>query len=138
MKLLGNVTISKVNAGGKYFMEIRIQDENSRGTFVTARMSMEDYAHCSTGLAHQAATLEVKGLKNVGKVKEQKPLIVEMPEHCGYGDDREALAIKTARAHADEGWEISTYFRSQRSFYAKDGIEYAQTTQYRYVEVDNG
>lgn len=134
-ELKGNITMSKTYGEG-VAMEIRIQDENSRKTFVVAKISMEEFAQLITGLGNRPINMKVGGLNVVGKQKEQKELIFPVKGYSAHNE-----AEEKCQSFADEGWTASNYFRSQKSFFSEniDGKEqyFARTSQYRYVEVKN-
>lgn len=135
-ELKGNVTISKTYSGDGQHMEIRIQDENSRAIFVIAKMSMEEFAHAITGLADRPVNMKVRGLENVGKMKEQKELVFPISSYAAHNE-----AEEKCQQYTDEGWKANNYFRSQKSFFSEGiagaQVYFARTSQFRYVEVES-
>ena len=128
-ELKGDITISKTYSNGGQHMEIRIKDENSRITFVVAKISMEDFAELITGLSNRPINMKVKGLENVGKFKQQKPLRFPISNYAAHSE-----ASEKCQNFADEGWKANDYFRSQKSFVNEGKQYFACTSQYRYVE----
>jgi len=132
-KLEGNISISKPICYGVSRMNIEIQDENSDIKFLELSLSLEDFTRAITGQACIPIEFEIRGLDNVGKIKEQKELVFEMPK-SNYGEQRIIDALKYASLAAEPGWSVNNYFSSQNSFFQKDDKYYARTTQYRYME----
>lgn len=144
-KLKGAITIGRPSYGdGRELMVIQFRDELSRVRFLDIEMSLPDLMKALTGQAEMPIEMQVRGLENVGKVKETKRLDFEVTD-----TNREAAA-DLAPAYADEGWQADLYFNSQDSFSQVEfsckhplggkesnrrrTVTQAHTTQYRYVE----
>lgn len=127
--LKGKITITRVDRDGDgsegTVIQIRIQDDRSRKTFVEATMTPHDFAMAIAGLSYQPATFEVDSLDKVGMTKETMPL--EFP--IGDWLTPEAGAI----AACPEGWEPKLYFNSQTSKFTRDGEQWARTVAERWV-----
>lgn len=143
-KLKGAITIGRPSYGdGRELMVIQFRDELSRVRFLDIEMSLPDFMKALTGQAEMPIEMQVRGLEDVGKVKETKPLKFPV-----YDTNREAAA-DLAPAYADEGWQADLYFNSQDSFSRVEfsskhpiggeapdrgkTVVMAHTTQYRYV-----
>lgn len=74
------------------------------------------------------------GLERVGKVLELEK--IEFPiDYGGYDrKNRETAACQAARQHCPEGWEPELHFRSQGSFFTRDGQPWARTSIRRWVD----
>lgn len=131
MKLKGEIGMGRPSGCDPECIRIEVRDQNSRISFLSIKIGLEDFARALTGQWAIPVDLEVQGLEYVGKVKETKPLVIEMPQDTWKEKE---LAEKLAIAQTDEGWRPSLYFDSQSSFFTKDGKRYAQTHQYRYVK----
>jgi len=76
----------------------------------------------------------IRGIQNVGKIKETKEFIFEVSD---YRPKEEA--IQKAKELCPEGWEPSLYFGSQSSFFTgEDKKRYAETYIYRFVDKVEG
>jgi hypothetical protein len=75
----GKITISRwhSNQDGDG-MSIEVWDEVSGVSFLEVEMTPHDFALALTGLARQECTFELRGVQNIGKVREQKTVIIEV------------------------------------------------------------
>lgn len=72
---------------------------------------------------------------NIGKVRESMTLEFEIPEKYNRYDNDDIEEIKKlAEKNCPDGWVASTYFRSQNSFFRKDGKSFARTNAFRWVD----
>jgi hypothetical protein len=130
-KLKGQLTISRPSFGdGRELIEITVKDCGSRTSFLKLSISYADFAECITGMSNVTCSLETRGLHNVGKVRETKPLTFKMPSR--YGDKEEAR-LEVVK-HTPDGWTANTYFGSQNSFFHVDGEQWARTSIDRWVD----
>lgn len=129
----GKITISRPMGYDNDYVSLTVQDESSRAEFLEVRISLVDFTKAITGQGHMPVRFTTKGLDVIGKTKEQKELVFSMGEDGITKNDKD-IAEYHAQSYADEGWIASNYFGSQNSFFTKDGIRYARTTQFRYVE----
>ena len=145
--LKGNLTISRPNGGRSDenpCISIKVRDATSRIDFVTIEVPLANFAEALTGLSEVEARLTVRGLDNVGKVRESQPVtFVLTDEYLAKHDLRsyDRAGIKAllendpeGRFH-EEGWELSTYLGTQNSITpnSPDGIR-INTSRVRYVE----
>lgn len=105
----GVVSMSRCSRG---FMNIRVRDSESRGEFLSVRMTMEDFANAITGLAELDIKGEVRGLENVGKTRISESRQALYP---GTEYDKKVLSEWLKAEKQEEGWIISTYLGSQSS-----------------------
>jgi hypothetical protein len=145
--LKGNLTISRPNGGRSDespHISIKIRDATSRIDFVTIEVPLANFAEALTGLSEVEARLTVRGLGNVGKVRESQPVTFVltdeyMTKYSLQSYDR--VGIKAHLEHDPEGrfheagWELSTYLGTQNSITpnSPDGIR-INTSRVRYVE----
>jgi len=121
------------------YTRLEIQDRKSGITFVTAQLTPEQLCQALSRLAHTTIEIEVSGLENVGKAYEIKDFEFEVDPKIEYGmykKDQEEKLIKLAESKCPKGWYINTYFHSQNSFEKRNGVTYARTHIYRWVEDD--
>ena len=132
------ITISRPssNTDEEEYISLSITDENSRARFVRLKIPLADFSTALTGMAEVKCIAEYKGLQYVGKNRESMPLTFPMPDGSGFRDKDAAIA--EAEKIAPAGWFVDNYFSSQSSFYkADDGKQWARTTAYRYVDVED-
>jgi len=133
--LQGKITITRPNGYNCDYIEIQLKDVDSQARFVSAKVKYEDLMLALTGLSAMPCNLEVNALDKVGKQIQRKALVFPLPKNTKYRDREFAKAI--AKDFTDDGWTADLFFSSQDSFFIKDGINWAKTHQYRYVE-NNG
>lgn len=128
----GKITISRVSGGNTNgHINITIEDAESNIQFFDGDMSFEDFAKAVTGQGYLPIEFQARNLTNVGKRRETKPLVFEVPNRYSCREWAEA----NCQQFADEGWTADPYFRSQNSFcVSESGKTYAYGRQYRYVE----
>ncbi len=130
-KLKGSLSISRINDGGKGYIEISFEDKNSRVEFVEVKVSFENFTKALTGQGMIPMEFKTRGLNEVGKIKESKELVFLVSGYIEGKDEAE----RCCQDYADEGWTASGYFRSQNSLIKHaDGEYYAHGTQYRFVD----
>lgn len=137
MKHKGKISITRPSCGdGREYISIRLEDKDSHIKFVEVEVDYGEFTKALTGLAGSQCLLKFHNLENVGKIKEHDNISFIMPEH-NY-DDKDKVASIAAISACPKGWEPSLYFRSQKSFYRIDGVEFARTTIHRWVDRDGG
>lgn len=133
----GNVTISRVNTGDGQYMEIRIADSSSRTEFVTAKLSMENFAKAIVGLAHTECEIETQRLDLVGKKREHK---TEMVACNGWELKSEKKTLFNAQCdvilapYEVDGWIGSRYDMGNSKNYIGD--DYVKVSFVRYVDAE--
>lgn len=128
-----NITLSRPSYGdGSKWIEIKIQDKNSVAQFLTLRLTYENFAEMMTGLSYVPCVGEVRGLANVGKIRETQPLRIEMPD----SNRNKELASELALQQCPEGWTPDFYFGSQNSFFSNEGKYYASCRIVRWVDAE--
>lgn len=132
-KLKGKLSISRIKDMGDGFMKISLKDEGSRIEFVKAKVSFANFCKAITGQGEIPIEFEVRGLDVVGKIREQKELIFEIPNGTKFFRHKD-YAKKNCQEHAEEGWKARGYYKSQSSIQKKNDKYYAVDLQYRYVE----
>ena len=133
MSYKAGLTISRPQGGdGVKKISIRVKDKNSAIEFLNLSIGLEEFSEALTGLAACECSIEVRGLDYVGKVKERKPLIVELTKETSYADRKEE-ALRLAEEVLESEWLLDRYLGSQDSFFTEDSIGYARLSVYRYV-----
>lgn len=118
---------------GTITLEIRDCDSNSR--FLKAELTNEQVVDIMRGYGDVKAEASFYGLDKLGKKMEVKILKFPLEVKVGaYGEERERVACETVDKHIPDGWEADKYFRSQDSFFVRDGQMYARTTIRRWVD----
>ena len=127
----GSITISRPSYGdGRKKITIEIMDRNAVTRFLDIEIDYDKFAELVTGLSSVDCDFTVRGLDRVGKTRESKTL--EFPFKHVYTGIKES-AYKEALKQTPEGWECSSYFSSQTSFFTKDDEDYARTNITRWI-----
>jgi hypothetical protein len=133
MKLEGKVTILFSRDG----LKIEVEDKLSSLRFLEVSLDQHQTCDALSRLACTPCVIDVRGLDNVGKQRENGSIEFELPPSTDF-HNRKEIASVLAKEHCPDGWIVSTYFGSQDSFFKKDGKPYARTSTTRWVEVDRG
>jgi hypothetical protein len=135
MEHKAGLTISRPTCGnGDEYISIQIKDVDAKLKFVELHISYAKFTEALTGRSEVDCEIKVTDLHNVGRIKESKEFIFEMPKGSGMFYDNKDAAKDEALRLADKGWTPSLYFGSQNSFYQKFDKYYAKTTQSRWVD----
>jgi hypothetical protein len=111
-------------------MNIRVQDEASRATFLEIPIEPHDLMMALTGLAYIDVNAVVNELDIVGKQKITEKRSIECPL-SGYSKKEEL--VKWLEGHGkEEGWEVHSYLGSQGSVVNRDGKTVLNYSVYRY------
>lgn len=138
-KLPGKIIISRIQSNKRVEDEIEISfiDDRSNIHFATAKMSLETFALALTGLGHLDVELDVRGLENIGKIKEMStyPLFFD---HRNVTYAEVVTAWETSARHIDHNeWKMSLA-RDQRLPVQSSGSSWKIVLPiYRYVEVED-
>lgn len=130
--LPGTVSISRPHGDDGRYVEIRLRDETSGITFVEAKMDMLSFTEALFGLVEQECQLELRGLANIGKVREREKVKLEYPKELGYNKDD--IAAWLVDHYPREGWKLDTYLGSQGSTVYEGDKRFANVSYYRYVD----
>lgn len=114
--------------------EITIRDDLSGVDFISIRISPRELMMALFKHSCQICEFELRSPEVCGLKREMKDLVFEIPK-CTYAT-RDKVAYQAAVKAAGEGWEASSYFGSQGSFFTKDGKNYARTHAVRYVKLE--
>lgn len=132
-KIKGNIHISRPSFGnGDKKIVIEVEDQNAVVSFLNILIDYDKFTMALTG-CDVDCEFEVRGLDKVGKVRESMKIEAELPKDISYHDKKKEAA-KACRKVCPEGWEVREYFNAQSSFIPKDGVEFARTAAYRWVE----
>jgi hypothetical protein len=132
----GKITISRIQSNQENYLPIKItiDDVNAVTQFLEIEMSLEDFAECLTGLAARPCVFDARGLERIGKKREMQDFIFELPDGTMFGSKTKEIATELAIKLSPIGWEVSTYFNSQNSFFKENGKEWARTHILRWVD----
>lgn len=111
---------------------IHVEDENANTRFLELTISNAEFTRALGRSAHLPCDLNIRGLDNIGKTHENKTHEFELPDGTNW-KNREEVAIATAKGLDLGDWIPEPYFRSQNSFFIKDGKDWARCTIRRYV-----
>ena len=135
MDIKASITILFDEDGAK----IEIRDDASSITFVSVRLSPEQTCQALSRLSHtECQKCEVCGLDLVGKKMEVSSYVFEVPdqEWIGGVSIRDKWVLERAAKVCPAGWTPDLYFKSQNSFFRKDGKIWAKDTMRRWVDVE--
>jgi len=127
MKLEGKISIL-VNCE---YTSIEIMDSKSHMTFVKVRLTPEQLSSALSRLAYTPCELEVNELERVGKKQEYRTFEFEI-----NGKDQTSLEAACNEAMFQQGlheWHSDHYYKSQDTFFDKDGKKYARVTIRRWL-----
>jgi len=132
----GKITISRVSSNQEKYLPIKItiDDVDAVTQFLEIEMSLEEFAECLTGLTDRPCVFEARGLDRIGKKREMQKFTFELPDGTMFGSKTKEIAAELAIKQSPIGWEVSTYFNSQNSFFKENGKEWAQTNIMRWVD----
>lgn len=137
MELKGSVTSSIRD--GKVILEI--QDKKSSITFLELTLDGNDFLRMLNGLAFVEADLVMRGVEKVGRVHEHKHFVFEYTEEWNRfrnGDFHKMLYDLGTKLineqYPGEGWQLDSYFNSQKSLFQKEGKHFARAIARRWVE----
>lgn len=111
---------------------IAINDRDAIIQFIEIELTAKQFMSLIGRLSNVPCKAKIRGLDKVGMVREHKDLVFPMSENATFREERK-LACKLADQHVEPGWTPSHYFGSHGSFFCKDGVRHARTTQYRWV-----
>lgn len=133
MKHKAKLTISRpISSTGEKIIEISVYDDEACIEFLEIGISLGNFAECLTGLSRVECEMEFRGLQNVGKMRETRPLEFEI--HGPRYQINKADVIDEAKKYTPDGWTASEYYGSQGSFFSRDGKHYARTKISRWVD----
>jgi len=113
---------------------IEVHDALAGVTILKATLNAGQFCQALSRLARTECKAEVFDLNRVGKRKITEKLEFPLPLPVEHGLKKE-LAKKEAIRICPAGWEPSTYFSSQNSFFEFDGREWARTFMVKWVDL---
>jgi hypothetical protein len=135
MKINGKITI----LADKDHVTIEVTDDTSGIEFLEIEMSPVAFTAALGRLACvPCRSTTLRGIENVGKIMERKPLSVALPTTTKW-KERKEIAVKLLQEVCEKqypGWTVDTYLGSQGSFTSDGALESANTSIFRYVEGD--
>lgn len=129
MKIKGAVTflINRENS------EIEISDDSANVMFCKIKITPEQLSAMLSRQGYVKCDIEVAELEKVGKQHECKSYEFEITD-IERGDEEKLwlAAIRSLGVDDLHDWMPDKYFRSQNTFFKKDGKEYARCTIRRW------
>ena len=131
MKIEGRISIL-VN---REHTTIEIEDNNANTRFLNIKLTPEQLSMCLSRQACVPCEIELRGIEKLGKMHENESFVFEIPEELyQYGvENKEERLRVLAQTKLTNGWIAEGYFRSQNSFFAKDGKHYARCIIRRWI-----
>lgn len=128
IKTDSTLSISRISSNEGDYVRIKVTDIDSNSSFLLD-LSLADFAHAVTGCVVTVPMTIPGDPANFGKVYETKHFSVGVDSN---DKDKAIVALEKA---CPEGWHVSTYLGSQRSFTYLDGkCKAANTYLYRWVK----
>lgn len=111
-------------------LNIDIIDNDASITFVKIHLTPEQTVMALSRLSYTPCSIEIQGIKYVGKKMEWKTLEFEIPDdYMKYKEN----ALKVVEDKCPKGWTSDNYFNRQDSFFKKDGKQCARVTIRRWI-----
>lgn len=138
MKIKGKITISRPRGGKEKEIRIDLSDTDAcLNKFLEVSIGLSEFAEILTGLSRVDCDIEVRGLQNIGKIREHKTFEFELPRD-ELGNVRKEMAKTVLSNIIPEGWSSTDAFNSQGSFFYKDGTPWARAIIVRWVDKQPG
>jgi len=140
MKLPGKISIQRRSGSDGHSFSVVIHDARSGVQFLDASVSLEDFAMALTGVAERSCDLSLRGLDVLGKLREIKHEIIEIPEkfrRTRLSDDAGAVDEIVAPFEVD-GWMCQSRNDLWNSHRRERGTERYRVGFVRYVEAPPG
>ena len=116
----GAITVTRITSNtGDGFVEITLEDSNASVNFATVQIGFAEFAQALTGRGSTKCEIITTGLDNVGKRMEHKQL--EFPVPGATWENQQNIAMEVVAENTPAGWTPDLYFRSQNSFFDRDG-----------------
>lgn len=138
------LTISRPSThDGRRVIALKLGDKLSGITFVDVEFPMADFMEAICGLSHVEGAGEVRGLENVGKIKEVEQTHFLVPTAVWSSVMKGPYETRTERGtaylrgqFARDGWHIATRLGSQNAEITVGANVKILGSYYRYVNED--
>ena len=140
MKLPGKISISRSTGPDGHSFVVTIHDARSGVQFLEATVSLEDFAMALTGVAERSCDLNLRGLDVLGKLREIKHEVIEIPEKFRrprLSDDAAAVDEIVAPFEVD-GWMCHSRNDLWNGHRRERGTERYRVGFVRYVDAPDG
>lgn len=116
---------------------LTIELDDSDAVVRLARIILNQKQTCQalSRLGYTPCEVEVWSLDKVGKKRLTEPFTFPMPD-CSYKESKDVASREAVRL-CPEGWEPSTYFGSQDSFFKRDNETWARTVIHKWVDKED-
>ncbi len=111
---------------------IQIDDKDACCNIIDIQLSNDQLAAILSRQARVECDLNVYNLDDIGKKHESKDFEFEIPNNLVGSENAEKLHI-IATELLTNGWLADRYFSSQRSFFKRDGKQYASCVIRRWI-----
>lgn len=136
------LTISRSqHSDDRKVISLMLEDRASGIQFVDVDFPLEAFMEALTGLAYREGEGQVRGLENVGKVKETEQALYVIPKKAweglmsgGYDGRIERVSKYVKEAFAREGWYAHTIMGSQNAYTEDGDIVRVRGYYTRYVD----
>lgn len=105
---------------------IEITDAEANVRFITVTLTARQFSQCLSRLSNVECNVLVQGLDKLNKKMLNKKHEFEIPDDVSRHENEDKLS-EIIKKTLPEGWIPDNYYRSQDSFFSKDGKKYART-----------
>lgn len=114
---------------------IELEDEDAVTQPVRIIIPGERFLQALGRLSNVSCTASFVALDTIGKKRELKDFEFEVPKNLSSCNEKDlTTVIDIGNKQCPEGWEMSTYFRSQTSFRFEGDKQIAKTHIMRWVD----
>lgn len=129
MIIKGDITILI----GAEFSTIEVKDREANTTFLSIELTPEDLSRALSRQAHVKCDLDIRGIDKVGKKHEHSTFEFKLPPNYKRRETSDRDLAQHVDCLLSDGWECDAYFKSQTSFFKKDGEYWGRAIIRRYV-----
>ncbi len=122
---------------GQAGVTIELRDNDAALTFAKITLTPEQWVSAMSRLGYVKCAIEVYNTGKLGKQMVNKPFEFSLGKGVLW-NDREEVAQKKLKEVCPDGWNADGYFRSQDSFFNKDGEAWARTTIRKWISEEGG
>lgn len=114
--------------GGDAGVTIELRDNDANVSFAEITLTPEQWVSAMSRLGYVKCDIKVFQLDKIGKKMVNKTFEFPLRKNEAGNISDEVLAIAKIKEICPDGWIADPYFKSQNSFFFKDGEKWARTT----------
>ena len=119
-------------------IHIEVQCSDSLANFLAIELTTDEFAMLVTGCHQSDIKMQVRDLEKVGKkrVREVRQVFCDNKDYGISAYDRDALEKWIEYHCREEGWEISSGLRSQKSIVTVDGGVQLNYSVCKWIDIE--